>query len=107
MKKLIIVLSFISISTFSIAQGQRPQRPERPSTEQMVKMATKELSLTDGQVNQWTVIHKKYESSMKDRSKAQSIMKKMGLELETTLTDSQIVKFNNMRKKQGPPPGKN
>lgn len=104
MKKLIMIISLVSLTSFGFAQGQRPQRP---SSEEMIKKATEELSLTDAQAEQWTEIHAKYESSMKDRSKAQSTMKKMGQELEATLTEDQLALFKKMRESQGHPPRRN
>lgn len=103
MKKLIMILSFLSLTTIAFSQGQRPQGPKPPSTEEMVKKATKELSLTDEQVTQWTAIHEKYGSSMKDRSKAEATRKKMGEELEATLSEEQLVKFKKMKTNQKPP----
>ncbi|MEO9477080.1 MAG: Spy/CpxP family protein refolding chaperone [Cyclobacteriaceae bacterium] len=106
MKKIILSLSLMLLVT--LAWSQRPgggQRPERPSTEEMVEQATKDLSLTDEQVQQWTEIHEKYESDMKDQSKARETMQVMGKELEATLTDEQLEKFKKTQKRQGPPRG--
>ncbi len=64
------------------------------------KQATKNLNLTDEQVIQWTEIHKKYESALSDRSKAQETRQAMGKELEATLTEEQVEKFKEMRQKQ-------
>jgi coenzyme F420-reducing hydrogenase alpha subunit len=109
MKKIILPLSFMMLATFAWSQGPGGggQRPERHSSAQMIKQATKELSLTDEQVEQWTDIHEKYESSMDDRAKAEATMKKMGQELEATLAKEQLEKFKKMRKNQGRPPRKN
>lgn len=104
MKKLIMILGFLSLTPFAFAQqGQRQQRPEPPSAKEMVQKATKELSLTDEQVTQWTAIHEKYESSMKNRSKAEATRKKLGEELEATLTEEQLEKFKKMQQNQKPP----
>lgn len=104
MKKLILLSAALMIATLSFGQRQGGgQRPTPPSSEEMIKKATKELSLTDAQVQQWTEIHKKYEADMKDRSKAQATRQKMGKELEATLTEEQLVKFKEMQKKQRPP----
>lgn len=103
MKKLLILIGFIGLTAFGFSQGQRSQRPEPPSSEEMIEKATKELSLTEEQVTQWTAIHEKYEDSMKERSKAQATRKEMGEELEATLTEEQLEKFKEMRKNQRPP----
>ena len=101
MKKLALIVGFIGLSYLSHAQPNQ-QRQGPPSVEERVKRATKELDLTDAQVEQWTAIHKKYEVSMKDRSKAEATQKAMSKELEATLTEEQLKKFEKM-KKQGPP----
>ena len=98
MKKLALIVGFIGLSYLSHAQ----QRQGPPSVEERVKRATKELDLTDAQEEQWMTIHKKYEASMKDRSKAEATQKAMSKELEATLTEEQLKKFEKM-KKQGPP----
>ncbi len=102
MKKSILTLSFILLVTLVYAQGQRggDERPQRPTSEEMIKQATKNLNLTDEQVIQWTEIHKKYESALSDRSKAQETRQAMGKELEATLTEEQVEKFKEMRQKQ-------
>lgn len=106
MKKAILTFSIMMLVTLAWSQpGGGGQRPERPSSEQMIKQATKELSLTDEQVVQWTEIHEKYESSLKDQSKARETMQSMGKELEATLTEEQLKKFQKMQKRQGPPRG--
>ncbi|PZX52469.1 LTXXQ motif family protein [Algoriphagus ratkowskyi] len=105
MKKLLMILSFVCLSTIGFAQGQGQgqQRGERPSTEETIKKVTKELSLTDVQVTQWTEIYDKYEGSMKDRSTAREARTKMNTELEATLTKEQLTKYTEMKKTQGPP----
>ncbi|MEP0365815.1 MAG: Spy/CpxP family protein refolding chaperone [Cyclobacteriaceae bacterium] len=106
MKKTILTLSMIVLVTLAWSQGPGGgQRPERPSTEEMIKQATKDLSLTDEQVEQWTEIHEKYESDMQNESKARETMQTMGKELEATLTEEQLEKFKKMQKRQGPPRG--
>lgn len=102
MKKIILSLSLMVLVTIAWSQ-----RPERPSAEQMIERATKDLSLTDEQVQQWTEIHEKYESDMKNESKARETMQVMGKELEATLTEEQLEKFKKMQKRQGPPRGEN
>jgi len=98
-----MVISLVGFSTLGFAQGQRQQRPEPPSPKEMIKKATKELSLTETQVKKWTEIHEKYESALKERAKAQTNMQKMGKELEATLTEEQSEKFKKMRENHGPP----
>ena len=109
MKNIILTISMVALVTMASAQspGQGGQRPSPPSSKEMIKEATKKLSLTDEQVVEWEEIHNKYESSMKDRSKAESTRKKMSEELEATLTEDQQNKFKKMRKSQGPPPRRN
>ena len=109
MKKIILTLSLIAWVTFAWSQASRGggQRPSRPSSEEMIEQAVKELSLTEEQEEQWTEIHKKYESALKDQSKARETRQAMGKELEATLTEEQLQKFKKMRKKQGPPRGEN
>jgi Spy/CpxP family protein refolding chaperone len=107
MKKILVMLSLVCLTTFAFAQGQRQQRPEPPSAKEMITKATKELSLTDQQVTQWEEIHEKYESSMGDRSKAKATREKMSKELEATLSEEQLVKFKKMKQSQGQPPRKN
>lgn len=102
MKKTILSLSLMVLVTLAWSQ-----RPERPSAEQMIERATKDLSLTDEQVQQWTEIHEKYESDMKNESKARETMQVLGKELEATLTEEQLEKFKKMQKRQGPPRGEN
>ncbi len=98
-----IIIGVLFIVTLANAQDRRPQSGERPSPEQMIEKATKELDLTDEQVKQWQEIHKKYGEAMKDRSSAQETRKKMGEELEATLTEDQLEKFKKMRRKRGRP----
>jgi Spy/CpxP family protein refolding chaperone len=109
MKKIILTLSLVMFITLAWSQGQRKEgkRPEKPSSEQMIKQASKELSLTDSQVDQWKNIHEKYESSLANQSKAHEARQSMGKELEATLTEEQLEKFKKMRKGQGPPKGGN
>jgi coenzyme F420-reducing hydrogenase alpha subunit len=103
MKKLIFLSAALVVASLSWAQGQGGgQRPTPPSSEEMIKKATEELSLTDEQVQQWTEIHKNYEADMKDRSKAQATRQKMEKELEATLTDKQLEKFKKMRGNRKP-----
>jgi uncharacterized protein with von Willebrand factor type A (vWA) domain len=104
MKKLIVLISLVFWANLSFAQRPNQQRPERPTQEQMIERATKELSLTEAQVNQWKEIHIKYEAAMKDRSKANETRKAMGKELEATLNNEQLKKFKKMRENQPPPP---
>lgn len=101
MKKTAMILGMVLVTTFANAQDQRPQRGERPTPEQMIEKATEELSLTEEQVKQWKEIHAKYEESMKDRSTAHETRKKMGEELEATLTEEQLEKFKEMRPRRG------
>jgi hypothetical protein len=103
MKKLLMILSFVCLSTVGFAQGQGQQRGERPSTEETIKKATTELSLTDAQVTQWTEIYSKYEPAMKDRSTGREARAKMNEELEATLTKEQQEKYKAMRAAQRPP----
>ncbi|AKP53524.1 hypothetical protein CA2015_4172 [Cyclobacterium amurskyense] len=91
----------VALTSLSYAQGQRGQRPEPPSVEEMIKMATKELSLSKEQVSEWEVIHEKYADALKDRSSAQETRKKMEEELEATLTENQLEKYIENRKKGG------
>jgi len=109
MKKIAIAMVFaiVSMSTVAMAQGQKGQRPAPPSAKEMIKKATKELSLSDEQVTQWTAIHEKYDASMKERAKAEKTLQAMGKELEATLNEAQLEKFEKMRKNQGPLPRKN
>ncbi|WP_462248745.1 hypothetical protein [Ekhidna sp.] len=102
MKKTVMILGLVLCVHFANAQSQRPQRGERPSPEKMIERATKELSLTAEQVEEWKAIHKKYSEEMKDRSKAEETRKKMGAELEKTLTEEQLEKFKKMRPKRRP-----
>ncbi|MFT7032216.1 MAG: coenzyme F420-reducing hydrogenase alpha subunit [Cyclobacteriaceae bacterium] len=102
MKKLMIVISLVGFTTLGFAQGQRQQRPEPPSPKEMIKRATKELSLTKTQVEKWTEIHEKYESSIKEIEKTHTNMQKMGKELEAILTEEQSEKFKKMRENHGP-----
>lgn len=106
MKKLVMIISLVCLSTIGFAQGQGQQRPERAgrqSNAEMLKQATTKLSLTDSQVTQWTDIYAKYEDAMKDRSTARESREKMNKELEATLTKEQVVKYTEMKKTQGPP----
>ena len=103
MKKLIMAISLVGFTTLGFAQEQRQQRPEPPSPKEMIKKATKELSLTETQVEKWTEIHEKYESSIKEMAKTHTTMQKMGKELEATLTEEQTEKFKKMRENHGPP----
>lgn len=102
MKKVIMMIYILGVATLSFAQ-RGGQRQGPPSPEEMIKKATKELSLTDDQVKEWEAIHEKYEDAMKDRSKAQETRKAMGQELEATLTEDQLEKFKKMRQNQRPP----
>ncbi|MBK8500908.1 MAG: hypothetical protein IPL46_01160 [Saprospiraceae bacterium] len=106
MRTILILISLISITTISLAQGQRPPRPEPPS-EEMIKKATEELSLTEAQVQQWKEIHVKYNPSREDRSKVVGIREEMEKELEATLTEVQRQKFREMREHEGPAQGHN
>lgn len=100
MKKAFLIVGILFVATgFGYSQNQPPKGPRG---EDMIKQATKELSLTEDQVKQWKVIHKKYPMP-DDRQKAEENRKKMGKELEATLTEEQIKKFQEMREKQGPP----
>ncbi|WP_339716275.1 hypothetical protein [Cyclobacterium amurskyense] len=101
MKKILIMIAMVALTSLSYAQGQRGQRPEPPSVEEMIKMATKELSLSKEQVSEWEVIHEKYADALKDRSSAQETRKKMEEELEATLTENQLEKYIENRKKRG------
>jgi CO dehydrogenase/acetyl-CoA synthase epsilon subunit len=107
MKKTISILVLFCTTTFIYAQDQMSQRPKPPTAKEMIKKATKELALSDEQITLWEEIHEKYESSMKDQSKANDTRKQMGEELEATLTKEQSEKFQEMRKSQGPPPKNN
>ncbi|MEO9870762.1 Spy/CpxP family protein refolding chaperone [Ekhidna sp.] len=100
MKKTLIILGMICMVTFVNAQGQRPERKAPPSAEQMIKKATKELSLTGDQIKQWEAIHEKYKDAMKEQQKAEETRKKMEEELEATLTEDQLEKFRKMRPKR-------
>ena len=60
------------------------------------------LSLSEQQVIKWTDIYKKYESDLKDKSKAYKTMRTIGKELEATLTEDQLKKFKEMQPKKGP-----
>tara|TARA_R110002124_G_scaffold57700_6_gene161403 strand:- start:1617 stop:1931 length:315 start_codon:yes stop_codon:yes gene_type:complete len=95
------MIAMVALTSLSYAQGQRGQRPEPPSVEEMIKMATKELSLSKEQVSEWEVIHEKYADALKDRSSAQESRKKMEEELEATLTENQLEKYIENRKKRG------
>ncbi len=97
MKNTLIAFTMILMVTFVHGQDQRPKNGERPSPEEMIEKATKELSLTDDQVKEWQEIHEKYAEAMKERSSARETRKKMGEELEATLTEEQLEKFKNMR----------
>lgn len=97
MKELLMIICLVATSSIVFAQG--PNR-ERPSMEEQIEKATKELNLTDEQVEQWTAIHKKYESSMKEREEGRETRKKMGAELEAILNDDQLAKFKEMQKKR-------
>lgn len=100
MKKTILIAMMALVVTFTNAQDKRERTGERPSPEEMIKKATKELDLTDEQVEQWNEIHEKYAADMEDRSKARETRKKMGEELEATLTEEQLEKFKEMRPKR-------
>lgn len=108
MKKLIMLLSLLVISTvvFSQEQQQQQQRKGPPSAEQRIERATKELSLTDRQVKEWENIFSRYESDLKGKPQNNDARKAMSKELEATLTEVQLEKFQAMKKKQGPPPGR-
>lgn len=94
MKKLLMIISFMVLASTLFAQGSNRQRP---SKEDQLEKVTKELSLTDQQVEQWTAIHEKYESALQDRDQARETRKKMGAELEAILTEEQLAKFKEMR----------
>jgi len=102
MKKIIFSILLIALSTFAWSQATTDprERPEKPSSEEMIKQATKDLSLTDEQVIQWTEIHKKYESALEDRSKARETRQAMGKELEAILTEEQLEKFKQLQPRQ-------
>lgn len=103
MKKMILILALVSIGTLGFSQGRGKDRPEPPSAEEMIAKATKELSLTDQQVNEWKAIHEKYEDDMKE----ESTRREMGKELEATLTEEQLKKFKEMISKRPQRPRRN
>lgn len=105
MRKIVLTLSLIAVVTVAWSQDSRRggQRPEKPSSEEMIKQATKELSLSDDQVEQWIKIHEKYESALTDQSKVHETRQALGKELEATLSEEQLRKFKKMRGKQRPP----
>ncbi|MEO9871201.1 Spy/CpxP family protein refolding chaperone [Ekhidna sp.] len=83
MKKITLTLSLMILVMLAWSQGPKEggHRPERPSAEEMIKRATRELSLTDEQAQQWTEIHEKYESDMKSQSKTRATKEAMRKEL--------------------------
>lgn len=103
---LLTILCMISIASWAQGPGRdQNNRPEPPSVEEVIKKAKKDLNLTESQVAQWTKIHEKYESELSDHSKRHATMQKMGKELEATLTEEQLKKFQQRRQHQRPQRG--
>jgi hypothetical protein len=98
MKKFVLILGLVTLSTVTFSQGQRPERPAPPSAEERISKAKTELNLTEEQVVKWEEIHAKYEPAMKDRSSGEAARKEMSAELKATLTEEQLAKFKDQPK---------
>lgn len=103
MKRIPLFFAALCLAALAIAQTPEGQRPPAPSQEEMIERATKDLSLSEEQVKEWKTIHKKYAEALEQEKQVHETRKQMGEELEATLTKEQLVKFEEMRKKQGPP----
>lgn len=98
MKKLVVIVGLICLSSVAFAQGQRPNRSEPPSIEEHISKAKTALNLSDEQVIEWKEIHSKYETDLKEKATAEIARKDMDEELKATLNDEQLKKFNEQPK---------
>ena len=95
------MIAMVAVTSLTYAQGQRGQRPEPPTAKEIIKTATKELGLSKEQVTEWEAIHEKYADGMKEHATAKDTHEKMDTELKATLTENQLEKYIETRKKRG------
>ena len=87
------------------AEQQQRRRPQMPTVEQRVERMTKELNLSQEQVEQLTVLYKEQEKAMREmmqsgewpsREQMMERMQAQEIVLQAILTEEQYVKYQEM-----------